>query len=298
MSGEPTEALVGGRRRIVSVNGAKLAVFEYGLAPGPGVASVVLLHGYPDDHRMWLPVVEKLAGDFHVIAYDTRNAGESWVDTAGLAPFKIRYLVDDFYAVLSALGVPRAHIAAHDWGSVQAWAVVRDERAEQAVASLVSVSGPDTAHLKRWYRDRLSRPATVPQALKQFAKSWYIWLFQVPKLPELAVPGIISRLPAGYDRGSNAQRGIALYRANVGVRKVRRPVGLAPAGAVLRKETAVPVLLVKPLGDKYVSPDLAEGVSAWASHLEQKPVPGDHWWPARQPAAFATLVTDWIERHD
>ena len=297
MNGEPKESPVSGRRRIVSANGAKLAVFEYGLAAGPGVDTMVMLHGYPDDHRMWRPVIEQLAGDFHIVAYDTRNAGESWVDTAGLAPFRIRYLVDDFYTVLEALDVPKAHIVAHDWGSVQAWAVVRDERAEAAVASMLSASGPDTAHLKRWYRDRLSRFATVPQGLNQLLKSWYIWMFQLPKLPALAVPKIISRLPADYDRGNNAVRGIALYRANVGIRNVRRPAGLAPAGAVLRKRTEVPVLLANAPRDKYVSPDLAEGVSAWAPALEQLTVPGGHWWPAQDPEAFAAVAADWIGRN-
>lgn len=298
MNAEPIPELTTGRRRIVPVTGAKLAVFEYGLEPGPGVTSIVLIHGYPDDHRMWLPVIAELADTFHVIAYDTRNAGESWVDFSGLAPFQITYLVDDFYAVLDALGVARVHVVAHDWGAVQAWAVARDERATQAVASMFSVSGPDLAHMKRWYRQRLTRLATVPQGLGQLAKSWYVWLFQFPRLPELVVPSVIAKLPASYPRGNNAVRGIALYRANVGLRRVGRAIGLAPAGAVLRKQTEVPVLVVSPLRDKYVSPKLAEGVRDWAVNLEQVSVDGDHWWPAREPAAFAARVAEWIGKHN
>lgn len=297
MNGDAADRLGSVRRRIVPVGGAKLAVFEFGVQPGPGVSSVLLLHGFPDDHRMWLPVIEHLAGDFHVIAYDTRNAGESWVQVAGLAPFQIRYLVDDFYAALQAVGVSRVHVLAHDWGSVQAWAVARDERASETVASVLAVSGPDTAHLRRWYREQFKHWSTVPRGLNQLAKSWYIWFFQVPKLPELVMTKIAARLPTEYDRGHNAVRGIALYRANAGIRRLGKPEGLAAAKAILRQRTEVPVLLVNPSADRYVSPALSAGVKDWAPNTELVSVAGGHWWPVGNPEEFAAMSVAWIDQH-
>ena len=46
------------RRRTVRGDGVDLAVHETG---APDAPVVVLVHGYPDTHRMWLPVAERLA---------------------------------------------------------------------------------------------------------------------------------------------------------------------------------------------------------------------------------------------
>ena len=37
--------------------------------------TVVLVHGYPDDHHVWDLVVERLRNRFHVGTYDVRGAG-------------------------------------------------------------------------------------------------------------------------------------------------------------------------------------------------------------------------------
>ncbi|MDX6204789.1 MAG: hypothetical protein QOF39_846, partial [Frankiales bacterium] len=55
-------------RTTVRSGGVDLAVFEGGNRQGP---TVVLVHGWPDTHHLWGGVVDLLADDFHVVAYDT-----------------------------------------------------------------------------------------------------------------------------------------------------------------------------------------------------------------------------------
>ncbi len=81
-------------RSTVRSAGAELAVFEYGPPPGNGVPSLLLVHGYRDDHRLYLPVIAELAAAHHIITYDTRNAGMSLVWHAP-DDFTLNALVND-----------------------------------------------------------------------------------------------------------------------------------------------------------------------------------------------------------
>ena len=58
------------RRRVVPRGDVDLVVHEAGNPVGP---VVVLVHGWPDTHRMWCGVAELLGGDFRVVAYDARG---------------------------------------------------------------------------------------------------------------------------------------------------------------------------------------------------------------------------------
>ena len=57
-------------RRTVRRGEVELAVFVGGNPDGP---PVVLVHGWPDTHHLWVGVVDQLADDFRVVAYDTRG---------------------------------------------------------------------------------------------------------------------------------------------------------------------------------------------------------------------------------
>ncbi|MET1064429.1 MAG: alpha/beta fold hydrolase, partial [Arthrobacter sp.] len=204
------------RRRSVGSRGAELAVFEYGPEPGPDMPTLLLVHGYPDDHQVYLPAIRDLARSHHVVAYDTRNAGASViVDPPG--DFTLMTLVDDMFAVLAAVGARDVHLVGHDWGSIQAWATVQDPRAAGLIGRYTSISGPDLRHFARWVRSRYSRPRAWPQLAGQLARSWYIAAFLVPKLPEAAWRLFLTRRyeqTAKRGVGDDPVRGLALYRAN------------------------------------------------------------------------------------
>ncbi len=270
-----------GRRRTVTSAGAELAVFEYGREPGPGVPTLVLVHGYPDDHRVYLPVIRELAATHHLVAYDTRNAGQSAAGTN--ADFRLPSLVDDLFAVLAAVGVPAVHLVGHDWGSIQCWAALQDPRAVGALARFTSISGPDLGHFRWWMRSRVGMPRRWPELLGQLGRSWYVGAFQLPVLPELAWRFALRQR---YERlarrnvGDDPIRGLALYRAlrSSGPRPVRPGRG------------RIPVQVVVPLKDPFLSPALVDGLGEWVDNLTVTTVRAGHWWPATRPADFAALL--------
>jgi len=61
-------------RTVAGLGGLSLAVQERGRAGAP---TVILVHGYPDNHHLWDLVAEHLEADHHVVTYDVRGAGES-----------------------------------------------------------------------------------------------------------------------------------------------------------------------------------------------------------------------------
>jgi hypothetical protein len=134
-------------------------------------------------------------------------------------------------------------------------------------------------------------------SLRQFAHSYYMFLFQLPLLPEWAARrGLIARgaQRAGRPKraaGSNPQdavNGVQLYRANM-LPRVRRP---KPVPA------QVPVQLVVPDEDAFATPTMVvEATTPWVPDLTVVPVSGGHWWFTERPEVLAGLIGDFAAAH-
>jgi pimeloyl-ACP methyl ester carboxylesterase len=274
------------RLQALPVQGAELAVYEYGPDPGPDVPTLLLVHGYPDCHRVYLPLIDQLSETHHIIAYDTRNAGLSSV-TEQPGNFSLPTLVDDLYGVLSAIPTSSVHLVGHDWGSIQAWAAIQDPRAAGRISHFTSISGPDLRHLTWWMRQKLRNPRGWAQLLGQFLRSLYVGGFLVPGLPEATWRFVLT---GHYERarkrrvGDNPIRGLALYRENFPFKEHQLPVPVS-----------IPVNVVVPDKDPFLSPHLADGLENWASQLTIIHVDAGHWWPETHAPELAALLQT---RHD
>ena len=146
-------------RTVRMSDGVRLAVQERG---DRGAPTVVAVHGYPDDHRVWHGVADDLAADHRVVTYDVRGAGASDAPRhpRGLPPRP---------AGRGPRGRARrgerptgpSTCSAHDWGAIQAWHAVTDPGFAARVASFTSISGPCLDHIADWFRrgPRAARPS-------------------------------------------------------------------------------------------------------------------------------------------
>ena len=96
-------------------------------------------------------------------------------------------------------------------------------------------------------------------------------------------------LPSGGDL-DQAQRdganGVKLYRANmVGAMRAPRQVS-----------TDVPVQVVVPLRDRYVSPALAQSVAGLGDDIVFHQIDGGHWVLLTDPGRIAGLISEHIDR--
>ena len=258
-------------------DGLTLAVRTAGDLSAP---TVVLVHGFPDTHAVWDRVATELARTMHVVAYDVRGAGESDVPT-GREGYRLDQLARDLRAVVAVVspGTP-VHLVAHDWGSIQSWEAITDPDAERIFATFTSMSGPCLDHVASAARRLVRERPTA--AVLQVGRSWYIAVFQIPKLPELALARGASRRVAPESTGSpsDAVHGIELYRANV------RPVLRHPR----IRRTTVPVQLVVATKDPFVGPDLFEGLDQWVTSLQRVDIEGGHWLPQTHAQEVADAV--------
>ncbi|MEV0294202.1 SDR family oxidoreductase [Nocardia sp. NPDC050710] len=286
--------------RIVRNGGFELAVYEYG---DPSAETVVLVHGWPDTHHLWDAVVPLLAGRFHVVAYDTRGHGQS-TRTRRVADYRLEELAADFFAVIDAVSPDRpVHVLAHDWGSVQVWEAVCEQRAATRVASFTSVSGPNLDHLGKWVRARLFRPSprNLWQPLTQALSSGYTVFSMTPGLNQIfrvvaredrwqrIVSVMNDTPPSNITLGPTFRRdaidGLLIYRANI------LPRMLAPR----ERRTEVPVQLIVAGRDVAVRPAGYDDERRWASRLWRRDVPAGHWMPFSHPELLATATTELID---
>ncbi|MFE7237740.1 SDR family oxidoreductase [Streptomyces sp. NPDC057580] len=294
----------GFRERRVRTGGIELCVAELGDETRP---TVVLVHGYPDSKEVWTQVAVQLAEQWHVVLYDVRGHGRSTAPEPLRGGFTLEKLTDDFLAVVDAVSPDRpVHLVGHDWGSVQSWEFVTVMRTEGRIASFTSMSGPSLDHFGHWIKQRMTRPTPrrVGQLLGQGAKSWYVYMLHAPVLPELAWrgplgkqwPRILQRMekvPAGdYPTPSlpnDAAHGTWLYRDNVRAR-LRRPRADAYAH--------VPVQLITPTGDIFLSEKLYDQLELWVPHLVRRSLPAKHWVPRTRPDQLASWISEFVAANE
>lgn len=130
---------------------------------------IVLLHGFPELNVSWRHQIPALVeAGYRVLAPNQRGYAGS-VRTGSYATAD---LADDVAAMLDALGVASATIVGHDWGGGVAWTLAHTQ--PDRVERLIALNCPPPSVLSH-------EIATNPA---QFAKSWYMFFFQVPRLPE------------------------------------------------------------------------------------------------------------------
>lgn len=258
---------------------------------------VVLVHGFPDNQHVWDLVVPLLTPDHRVVTYDVRGAGGSSAP-ASRSGYRMSKLVGDLAAVIEHVrpdGGP-VHLVGHDWGSIQSWSAVlresSDARLTGRIASYTSISGPGLDIYGNFLRDGLARRRFAAVG-RQALQSWYVVAFQAPGLPELIARRFGQRLRAALARGQKLgdghwgdtfeddfSNGLNLYRANgLGFR---------------RDTTSVPVQLVVPTKDAFLSPAVYADVAEFAPDVRRVDVVAGHWVVQSQPAVVADTVRAFI----
>ncbi len=116
---------------------------HYLCAGDPDRPSVVLLHGYPLDARLWQGVIPDLARHFFVLAPDLPGHGKS--DKPGDAAYDLDFFIESVVQIMKAVGLELADVVGHDLGGMIALGLAA--RRPELVRGLVIL---DTAPFPKW----------------------------------------------------------------------------------------------------------------------------------------------------
>lgn len=275
---------------VTASDGVRLSVRVTGVDDAP---TVVLVHGYPDNGSMWDGIAALLERRYRVVVYDVRGAGRS-DKPSGRASYKLDQLSEDLAAIVDEVQPEgKVHLLAHDWGSIQTWHSVTGDRLRGRLASFTSISGPSLDHAGAWFRAQVRpSPKRLKNALVQWAHSTYILGFQIPLIPQVlwrtgAMGALIGRMDpaAGAPSTSDGLYGLNLYRANMFTRLSRpRP-----------RPAEIPVQVLAPTGDKFVTTPLQTEIERWAPDLRIRRIVGTHWVVREKPQVIADATAELID---
>ena len=274
--------------RFVDVGEVRLHVAEAGSGP-----LVVLLHGFPEFWYAWRHQIPALIrAGFRVVAPDMRGYNLS-DKPRGVGAYRVPALVEDVAGLVRACGATRASVVGHDWGGTVAWAF-----ATQYPEMLDRLAILNSPHPKSMAR--------VIRTPRQFLKSWYMYFFQLPWLPEAAirmqgldrllrdferdprVPGTLS--DADRDRYTSA---FAQPGALTAMLNYYRALGRTGVG-VKHHPIEAPVLVIWGDHDRYLVRELAEPDPTIVPRARVERIDASHWVQNEQPERVNALLIDFL----
>jgi hypothetical protein len=156
------------QHQYITSNGIKL----HYVTQGDG-SLMLMLHGFPEFWYSWRHQIREFAKDYKVVALDLRGYNDSDKPSA-LSAYRMSELMLDVAGVIKGLGYESCTLVGHDWGGAIAWSF--------------AYSYPEL--LERLIVLNIPHPAKFVEGLRtpqQLLKSWYIFFFQIPWLPELLI---------------------------------------------------------------------------------------------------------------
>jgi pimeloyl-ACP methyl ester carboxylesterase len=120
------------KHRTQKIDGLEIFYREAGEPENP---ALVLLHGFPTSSHMYRHLIERLAGDFHLVAPDYPGFGNSSAPDPATFEYTFAKLTEVTESLLDALGLERFGIFVQDYGSPVGFrmAARRPERVEWIV---------------------------------------------------------------------------------------------------------------------------------------------------------------------
>jgi pimeloyl-ACP methyl ester carboxylesterase len=256
---------------------------------------VVLLHGFPQPNTSWDAVITRLtAHGYRCLAPNQRGY------SPGARPlrrrdYRMSELVDDALALIDGCGADRVHLVGHDWGAAVGWGVALRQTGRLASFSAISIPHP-VAFLR-----------AIPTS-RQGLASWYMYVAQLPRLPE--------RLLLGRDGRGTRIAGALLRSGQSAERAERDTLAMLEPGALtaalnwyramllsdsdeIKHRVRVPTMYIWSDGDTAITAKPAYDTAKYvAGPYRFETIRGaSHWLPDEEPDTVADLLLEWFAAH-
>jgi pimeloyl-ACP methyl ester carboxylesterase len=257
---------------------------------------IVLLHGFPEFWYSWRYQIPFLAEHgYTVVAPDLRGYNDTDKPQTG---YDVGTLTRDIAGLIKGLGQQKAIIVGHDWGGALAWAFAAAY--PHMTERLIVMNAPHPQAMMREFR-----------TLSQLRKSWYIFFFQLPWLPEYILLRNNANEVGRMLRGAAFQKSVfprevtakfqqamskpgAMTAALNYYRQVfrRRPVSSNDP----RARITAPTLLIWGEQDIALGIGLTKGLEQWVGDLQIRYIPDSgHWVQQEQPEKVNQYILEFLQ---
>lgn len=279
------------------------AIFAARGGAGP---AVLLLHGFPQTHRMWRGVAPLLAADFSIICADLRGYGQSRCPPSDRRhmPYSKRAMAGELVEMMAALGHRAFAVVGHDRGGRIAYRMALDHPDLVTKAAVLDViptaSAWDRADarlmLSYWPFSLLAQPAPLPERLIGACPEALVddALANWGSPPETVPPEIRALYVEALRDPTHAHAICEEYRAAASIDREHDQADI-DAG----RRIACPLLALWSESGGLNSWYEDEGgpLAIWkalAEDVRGGPVPGGHFFPEEDPGDTADRLRDFL----
>ena len=273
----------------ITTNGINLHYVSQGNGP-----LMLMLHGFPEFWYSWRHQIPEFASDFKVVAPDLRGYNDSDKPVSQSA-YVMNELVQDVEGIIRGLGYKKCVLVAHDWGGGIAWSFAYAY--PEMVERLIIMNCPHFA--------KFSQGLRTP---KQLLRSWYMFFFQLPAIPELFLQAknykFIENAFKGMAINKNAfsNEDIDIYKnaaAKHGAikaminyyRNIFSPKMFNQNWGILE----IPTLMIWGEEDTALGKELTYGTEAYVKDLQIKYIPKcSHWVQQEQPQLVNHYIREFL----
>ncbi|XP_037092221.1 epoxide hydrolase 4-like [Pollicipes pollicipes] len=269
-----------GSHGFVTVGGIRLHYVENGDKSKP---LLVLVHGFPAFWYCWHYQLKDLAKDYWVVAVDLRGYGQS-DRPAGRDRYAVDLLAEDVSQLVLALGRTGCVLIGHDWGGIVAYRVA--ELRPTVVDKLIILNAPHRAAIQTLLRT----------SWNQLFRSWYVFMFQLPWLPETVMSlndfsrtgaHLIDAFKYTFGEPGALTPPIDYYRANFSFTQ----------SPIESPRIICPLLVVWGERDKALSPVLATMSARYADRFTVRFLPeASHWVMMEYPQEVNGHIREFIQK--
>jgi len=280
--------------RMIAANGLS---FETDVCGGPSGKLALCLHGFPESKFSWryqLPLFARLG--YEAWAPNLRGYGGS-SRPQGVKEYDIDKLVGDVEGLIAAHGAEETLLVAHDWGALIAWqcAIRKIRTLTKLVIMNVPHPKPMARELRTW---------------RQLKKSWYVFFFQIPRLPERMLTRngaeAVGRAFSGMavDKSRFPEEVLRHYRENASIPGAMTAMvnyyraALRAGRKRMTPEDAtvtVPTLMIWGEEDSALSKETTYGTDEWVKDLTLRYLPRvSHWVQQEAPETVNAMLEAWL----
>ena len=273
----------------ITTNGVNLHYVTQGSGP-----LMLMLHGFPEFWYSWRYQIPEFAKNFKVVAPDLRGYNDSDKPQEQSA-YVMTELVRDVEGIIRGLGYEKCVLVAHDWGGGIAWSFAYAY--PQMVERLIIMNCP---HFRKF-----SEGLRTPQ---QLLRSWYMFFFQLPVIPELFLQA------QDYQFIENAFKGMAINKSAFSKEDIDAYKNAAAKRGALTATInyyrnifssqilntnwsilEVPTLMIWGEEDTALGKELTYGTEAYVENFQIKYIPNcSHWVQQEQPELVNQYMREFL----